>query len=40
VTLGFIFLIQLDPFRERDSRQNPELARACPAESAIARETM
>ncbi len=38
VTLGFIFLIQLNPFRERDSRQNPELASACPAESPIARE--
>ena len=40
VTLGFVFLIQLDPLRERDSVQNPELARACPAESPIAQETV
>jgi uncharacterized protein (TIRG00374 family) len=40
VTLGFIFLIQLNPFRERDSRPCPEIARPCPAESRIAQETM
>ena len=40
VTLGFVFLIQLDPFREKGSRQSPEIAGACPAESPIAQETM
>jgi len=40
VTLGFVFLIQLNPFRGRVSGQNPELARACSAESPIAQETL
>lgn len=40
VALGFIFLIQLNPFRERDPGQSPELAGACPAESPIAQKTM
>ena len=40
VTLGFLFLIQLNPFRERDSRQLTEPARSRPTESPIAQETV
>ncbi len=35
VALGFVFLIQLNPFRQRDSRQMQEPASACPTESPV-----